>query len=134
MADISRTVKVPRKSPKITPKTASFTVKYRESGSIFLLNSTTQIVATLPKIVKNVDGAEFTFVVNALDGGATGHSITPASGDSIRYAAAGGSVTASQSMIAAVAGDQIGQSVKLVADFATTSWIPVHTHGTWTKA
>lgn len=134
MADISRTVKEPRKAGKVSVKTASFSVLPRDSGKIFYLNSTTRIVATLPKITKALNGTEFTFVVGALDGGATGHTVTPASGDYIQYAAAGASVTVSQSLIAAVAGDQIGQSARLVADFATTSWIPAHVTGTWTKA
>ncbi len=134
MADISRTVKEPRKAGKVVVKTASWTVTPRDSGKVFFMNSTTRIVATLPKITKGLNGTEYTFVVGALDGGATGHTVTPASGDFIQYAAAGAAVTVSQSIIAAVAGDQIGQSVRLVADFGTTSWIPQHVTGTWTKA
>lgn len=133
MANISRTVKQPPKAPKVVSKTASFTVKNSDSGRTFLFDSTTRIIATLPKITKSNDGMIFRGVVKQLDGGATGHTISPASTDYIQYAAAAAAVTVGQSLCAAVAGDQVGQSVELVADYASLSWYPVALSGTWTK-
>jgi hypothetical protein len=134
MADIARAVKQPHRSDPVVSKTASWSVRNSDSGKTFLFDSTTRIIATLPAITKLNDGTTFTFVVKQLDGGATGHTVTPNSANYIQYAAAGGSVTIAHSMIAAVAGDQVGQSVTLVAHYPSLSWIPKATHGTWTKA
>lgn len=134
MADVSRAVKQPHKADKVVAKTATWTVKAGDSGKTFVFDSTTRIIATLPKITKQLDGTTYGFVVKQLDGGATGHTVTPQATDFIQYAAAGAAVTVGQSLIAAVAGDQVGQSVRLVADYASLSWYPVSLAGTWTKA
>lgn len=134
MADISRSIKTPNKGSDVVSKTASWTVKPQDGNKTFLFDSTTRIIATLPKITKQNDGLKFRFVVKQLDGGATGHTITPQSADTILHAAAAGAATAGQSMIAAVAGDQIGQSTTLVADYGSLCWVPESTFGTWTKA
>lgn len=134
MADISRAVKQPHKADKVVSKTASFNVTAKDSGKTFLFDSTTQIIATLPKITKQLDGATFGFVVKQLDGGATGHKVAPQATDFIQYAAAGAAVTVGQGMVASVATDQVGQSVRLVADYASSSWYPVAVVGTWAKA
>lgn len=130
MADISRRVKSPGKGNKVYPKTASFTAKVSESGQTFTFDSVTRIIATLPKITKANDGTEYTFTLKQLDGGVTGHTVTPATGDTIQLVSA----TVNQSLIFAVATDQVGQTVTLVADYATLSWFPSAAYGTFTKA
>lgn len=125
MADISRTVKNPRKQNKVIVKTASYTVKPKEIGNIFYLNSTTAIVLTLPKVTNGIDGGEITAVLGAL-AGAGDHTVTPASGDTIYFAPAGtASATVSQSVVFSNATDNVGQYVRLVACKALTGWVPI---------
>lgn len=125
MADISRTVKQPGKSKKVLVKTASFTAKVSESPATYYLNSTTAIVATLPKVSKSNDGARFTFVLGALAGSGD-HKVTPASGDYVHFAAAGtASATVDHSLVFSNATDNVGQYVTLVACAELVGWVPV---------
>lgn len=128
MANISRTVKDPKKGPKVVAITASRTLKPRESGTVFYLNSTTAITVTLPAITKLNDGIVYTVVVGAL-AGASDHKITPAAADSILFAAAGtASATAGQSLVFSNATDNVGQVFSLTAKYGL-GWVPL-TYGT----
>lgn len=124
MADISRTVKNVTKAKKVLVKTASFSAKASESRGTYYLNSTTAITATLPKVTKQNDGVEFTFVLGALAGSGD-HKVTPATGNTIYFAAAGtASATVDHSLVFTNATDNVGQYFRVVASYDLAGWVP----------
>lgn len=132
MADISRTVKTPRKGAKATAQGSSFTVKPAQSGQSFFLNGAASVVATLPLIRKDLDGVQYTFIVGSLPSG-DGHEVRNQATDAIQWDdAAGTTITTAEALRCAVAGDRIGDQVTLQAVYGT-GWIVKSINGTWTK-
>lgn len=123
MAKLNRTVKDPKLGPEVVAITASRTLKPSESGKVWYINTTTATAVTLPAITKRTDGFVATVVVGGL-AASSNHTLAPASGDSILFAAAGGSVTASQSVVFTAATDNIGQLFTVVAKYGL-GWVPL---------
>lgn len=122
MARLNRTVKDPKLGPEVVAITASRTLKPSESGKIWYINTTTATAVTLPTITKRTDGFQATVVVGGL-AGASNHTLAPQAADSILFAAAGGAVTAGQSVVFTAATDNIGQVFSVTAKFGL-GWVP----------
>lgn len=123
MAKVNRAVKNPKLGPEVVAITASRTLKPSDSGKVFYINTTTATTLTLPPVTKRTDGLVYTVVVGAL-AASSDHRITPQSADSILFAAAGGSVTAGQSLVFSNATDNVGQVFTLVSKYGL-GWVPL---------
>lgn len=104
--------------------TTSRTLTPEESGSTFLLNSTSSITLTLPATQV---GLEYTFVVLALTT-TGGHNFTPQSADKI--VGYGLSKTDGQAVTCSAASDAVGDFLRVVGD-GIDGWVIVGGRGTF---
>ena len=115
MADISKRIKSPRRERgDYAAKTAAYSLKSSDSGSIFKWNSATSFNFNLPPVQKALKGVFFDFVVQTAATGGTGHGVSPAAVDKIF--APGVTATDDKDIYFATAGDAVGNGFRLVSD------------------
>ena len=84
MADISKRIKSPRRERgDYAAKTAAYSLKSSDSGSIFKWNSATSFNFNLPPVQKALKGVFFDFVIQTAATSGTGHGVSPAAVDKI---------------------------------------------------
>lgn len=103
----------------VAVKTASYTVKASESGTVFVADAA-DLVFTLPATAA---GLVYTFVNAAVSAG-TGLSISPAAADNINEG------TDNKDLINSGATDVLGDAVTVVGD-GGTGWFTISKIGTW---
>ena len=108
--------------------TASTTATAGDSGKVYIADSTTSVVITLPTAA-SVPGGEYTLVVRQLTSSG-GHAFSPNAADSIE----GNGLTsvANKDIICSAATDREGDSITLRSD-GVNSWIVTAVTGTWAK-
>ncbi len=115
MADISTRIKSPRRERgDFGAKTAAYSLKSSDSGSLFKWNSATSFIYTLPPVQKALKGVFFDFVIQTAATSGTGHSVSPAAADKIF--APGFTATDDKDIFFATAADAVGNGFRLVSD------------------
>jgi hypothetical protein len=129
MADISTSLKNPPGIPFKGVKTlsASETLTKEDLGKLIVFDSTTTIVATLPKSRK---GATLHFQVRQLTTSG-GHTITPATSETI-YFKGGSTASNTTSAQCSAVTDAIGDGMTIVGD-GNAGWHAVTVLGTWAR-
>jgi hypothetical protein len=128
MADISRRIKAPRRERgDYLTKTAAYTLKNSDSGSIVKWNSATAFNFTLPPVGRAFKGIFFDFQIDTAATGGTGHGVDPNANDKIM----GGGLTAADNkdVYFATAGDAVGNGFRLVSD-GVDGWHIIFINGT----
>jgi len=124
----AKALKRPAVTAGFTPvvkKTAAYTVKNSESGTLFKWNSATSFDFTLPPVKKTAAGVYFDFAVETLTTSG-GHGVVPNSVDKIFFA----SKTDGQSVVISAATDAVGDGFRLVSD-GVDGWHLVFGRGTF---
>ena len=128
MADISKRIKSPRRERgDFAAKTAAYTLKSSDSGTIFKWNSTTAFNFTLPPVQKALKGVFFDFIIQTAATSGTGHGVSPAAVDKIF--APGVTATDDKDIYFATAGDAVGNGFRLVSD-GVDGWHLIFQNGT----
>jgi len=128
MADISKRIKSPRRERgDFAAKTAAYTLKSSDSGTIYKWNSATSFVFQLPPVQKALKGVFFDFVVQTAATGGTGHAVSPDSADKIF--APGVTATDNKDIYFATASDAVGNGFRLVSD-GVDGWHLIFLNGT----
>lgn len=104
--------------------TASATATPVDSGTMYIADSTTSVVVTLPSTAV---GLQYTLVVGQLTSSG-GHAFSPAAADKIM----GGGTTAvdNKDIICSAASDRDGDAITVVAD-GIDGWYITSVSGTW---
>ncbi len=114
----AKNVKSPDKqSGKVSVKTATYTIKESESGTLFKWNSATSFNFELPKVRAHNKGMYFDFVIKTAATSGTGHGISPKSDDLIEGATATG--VDDKDVYFAMASDAIGNGFRAVSNGTT---------------
>jgi hypothetical protein len=110
--------------------TATVTLKTDDAGKLLLFDSTTSIVATLPKSTAATKGRSYNFQVKQLTA-ASGHTVTPQTGDYLHFKG-GGAATVSTSAQCTAATDVVGDTVCFV-DAGDGNFYATTVTGTWAR-
>lgn len=110
---------------------ASATLTALDAGKIILFDSTTSVVATLPKSSQGTKGRYFHFQVKQLTA-ASGHTVTPNSADFLHFKNATGAPSAGQSAQCSAATDAYGDGISFY-DNGDGNYYQVEIAGTWAK-
>jgi len=111
--------------PKVSEKTASWTLTEQDSGQVFEIGAA-DLVATLPALSGLQTPVKFEFFIKTVSGGGgTGFSVSPASVDSINYG------TDNKDLINSTATDVVGDAVRVVSDSNGVTWLAFVIAGTW---
>ena len=111
----ARHLKSPEKETgEFTVKTAAFTLKDSDSGTLFKWNSATSFNFTLPPVGKASKGVHFDFVVMTAASGGVGHGVSPNSADTVFIP--GASNADDKDIYFATASDVVGDGFRLVSD------------------
>jgi hypothetical protein len=128
MADISKRIKSPRRERgDYAAKTAAYTLKSSDSGTIYKWNSTTAFNFTLPPVQTALKGVFFDFIIQTAATSGTGHGVSPAAVDKIF--APGVTATDDKDIYFATAGDAVGNGFRLVSD-GVDGWHLIFQNGT----
>lgn len=128
MADISKRIKSPRRERgDYAAKTAAYTLKNDESGTIFKWNSATAFNFTLPPVQKALKGVFFDFIVSTAATSGTGHGVSPNANDKVF--APGVTATDDKDIYFDTASDAVGNGFRLISD-GVDGWHLVHLNGT----
>lgn len=131
MADISKRIKSPRRERgDYAAKTAAFSLKSSDSGTIYKWNSATAFLFTLPPVQKALKGVFFDFIIQTAATSGTGHGVSPAAADKIF--APGVTATDNKDIYFATAGDAVGNGFRLVSD-GVDGWHLIFQNGTLTQ-
>lgn len=131
MADISKRIKQPvRQRGDFAEKTAAYTIRNSESGSIFKWDSATAFLFTLPPVQKELKGVYFDFQIDTAATSGTGHGVSPAAADKIM--GAGLTPADDKDVYFATAGDAVGNGFRLVSD-GVDGWHLIFLNGTLTR-
>jgi len=115
MADISTRIKTPRRERgDYATKTAAYTIKSSDSGTLFKWNSATAFTFTLPAVARALKGVFFDFIVQTAATSGTGHGVSPAAADKIY--APGITEADDKDIFFATASDAVGNGFRLVSD------------------
>ena len=128
----AKALKKPASSPATPPvvkKTAAYTVKNSESGTLFKWNSATAFLFSLPPVSKTLPGVFFDFSIETAATSGTGHGVSPASVDRIFGA---GTPTDNKDVYFATAGDAVGNGFRLTSD-GVDGWHLTAIFGTLTQ-
>lgn len=121
----AKALKRPATTAGFTPvikKTAAYTVKNSEAGSLFKWNSTTAFNFTLPPVKKTAAGVFFDFAIEGVPGSGA-HGVTPNSADKVFIL----SKTDGQTV---TAGTDVGNGFRLISD-GVDGWHLVFGRGTF---
>lgn len=128
MADLSKRIKSPRRERgDYAAKTAAFTLKSSDSGTIFKWNAAASFNYTLPAVQKALKGVFFDFIIQTAATSGTGHGVTPAAVDKIF--APGVTATDDKDIYFATAGDAVGNGFRLISD-GVDGWHVIAQNGT----
>ncbi|NBP86002.1 MAG: hypothetical protein EBU54_12745 [Mycobacteriaceae bacterium] len=128
MADISKRIKSPRRERgDYAAKTAAYTLKSSDSGTIYKWNSATAFTFQLPPVQKALKGVFYDFIIQTAATGGTGHGISPAAVDKIF--APGVTATDDKDIYFATAADAVGNGFRLVSD-GVDGWHLIALNGT----
>jgi len=111
-------------------KTAAYTLKNSDSGSLFKWNHATSFNFTLPPVKPAFKGVFFDFVVSTAATSGTGHGVSPASVDKVFTP--GATATDDKDVYFATAGDAVGNGFRLVSD-GVDGWHLCFLNGTLTQ-
>lgn len=128
----AKALKRPAVTAGFTPvvkKTAAYTVKNSESGTLFKWNSTTAFNFNLPPVSKVAAGVFFDFSIETLAESGTGHGVSPNSADKIFGV---GAPTDNKDVYFATASDVLGWGFRLVSD-GVDGWHLINRFGTLTQ-
>lgn len=128
----AKALKRPAVTAGFTPvvkKTAAYTVKNSESGTLFKWNSATAFNFTLPPASKVAAGVFFDFSIETAATSGTGHGVSPNSVDKIFGV---GTPTDDKDVYFATAGDAVGNGFRLVSD-GVDGWHLINRFGTLTQ-
>lgn len=95
------------------------------------LDSTTSIVVTLPKSTAATKGNQYGFMVRQLTT-ASGHTVTPATGNTLYFKGAGVAVAANTSAQCSAASDALGDTI-VFTDNGDGTLVATITTGTWAR-
>jgi len=112
----------------VVKKTAAYTVKNSDAGSLFKWNSATAFVFSLPPVKKTAAGVYFDFSIETAATSGTGHGVSPDSNDKV-FGVAGATPTDNKDVYFATAGDAIGNGFRLISD-GVDGWHVVALDGT----
>lgn len=110
----------------VVKKTAAFTVKNSDSGTLFKWNSATAFNFTLPPVNKVAAGVFFDFSIETAATSGTGHGVSPASVDKFFGVS---TPTDDKDIYFATAGDAVGNGFRLVSD-GVDGWHVINIFGT----
>lgn len=110
----------------VVKKTAAFTVKNSDSGTLFKWNSATAFNFTLPPVTKSAAGVFFDFSIETAATSGTGHGVSPASVDKFFGVS---TPTDDKDIYFATAGDAVGNGFRLVSD-GVDGWHVINIFGT----
>lgn len=128
MADISKRIKSPRRERgDYAAKTADFSLKSSDSGTIYKWNSATAFNFSLPPAQKALKGVFFDFIIQTAATSGTGHGVSPAAVDKIF--APGVTATDDKDIYFAEASDAVGNGFRLVSD-GVDGWHLIFLNGT----
>ena len=128
----AKALKRPATTDAVTPvvkKTAAYTVKPSDSGTLFKWNSATAFNFNLPPVSKATAGIYFDFSIETAATSGTGHGVSPASADKIFGA---GTPTDNKDVYFATAGDAVGNGFRLISD-GVDGWHLTAIFGTLTQ-
>lgn len=124
----AKAIKRPAKTAGFTPvvkKTAAYTVKTSDSGTLFKWNSDTAFNFTLPPVTKSQAGVFFDFSIEVLPSSGA-HGVAPASTDKIFIL----SKTDGQAVTFDDTVDAVGDGFRLISD-GVDGWHLVFARGTF---
>lgn len=127
----AKALKRPSVVPGFTPvikKTAAFTLRNSDAGTLFKWNSATSFNFTLPPVSKIRAGVFFDFSIETAATSGTGHGVSPASVDKI-FGIPDATATDDKDAYFATASDKIGYGFRLVSD-GVDGWHLVNAVGT----
>ena len=131
MADISKRIKSPRRERgDVITKTAAYSLKSSDSGSICKWNSATAFNFNLPPVQKALKGVFFDFVITTAATSGTGHGVSPVSVDKIFTP--GQTATDDKDVYFATAGDAVNNGFRLTSD-GVDGWHVTAINGTLTQ-
>jgi len=128
----AKAIKRPAVTAGFTPvvkKTAAYTVKNSESGTLFKWNAAAAFVFTLPPVSKTTAGVFFDFSIETAATSGTGHGVSPNSADKIFGV---DTPTDNKDIYFATAGDAVGNGFRLVSD-GVDGWHVINRFGTLTQ-
>lgn len=113
----------------VEAKTASFTITSEDDGKVFLADSTSSVVATLPAASADTKGMRVALAVKQLTTSG-GHAFSPAAADKI----IGNGFTAAddKDAICSAASDRVGDVMWLQCD-GDEGWYIISVIGTWAR-
>lgn len=128
MADISKRIKSPRRERgDYAAKTAAFSLKSSDSGTIYKWNSATAFIFQLPPVQTALKGVFYDFIIQTAATSGTGHAVSPAAVDKIF--APGVTATDNKDIYFATASDAVGNGFRLVSD-GVDGWHLIALNGT----
>lgn len=113
----------------VVKKTAAYTVKNSESGTLFKWNDAAAFNFTLPPVKKTAAGVFFDFSIETAATSGTGHGVSPASVDKFFGV---DTPTDDKDIYFATAGDAVGNGFRLVSD-GVDGWHVINIVGTLTQ-
>lgn len=127
----AKALKRPRtQDGKVLDKSAAYTLKASESGSVCKWNSATAFNFTLPKVQKSEVGIFFDFVIMTAATSGTGHGVSPNAVDKVFTP--GATATDDKDVYFATAGDAVGNGFRLISD-GVDGWHLCFLNGTLTQ-
>lgn len=128
----AKALKRPAKTAGFTPvvkKTAAFTLRNSDSGTLFKWNSATAFLFTLPPVKTTQAGIYFDFSIETAASSGTGHGVSPNSADKFFGV---DTPTDDKDIYFATAGDAVGNGFRLVSD-GVDGWHVINVVGTLTQ-
>lgn len=113
----------------VVKKTAAYTVKNSESGTLFKWNDAAAFNFTLPPVKTTAAGVFFDFSIETAATSGVGHGVSPASVDKFFGV---DTPTDDKDIYFATAGDAVGNGFRLVSD-GVDGWHVINRFGTLTQ-